>query len=223
LALQPSHDNAIVPDSEIEVLQLIEEPPRRRRRGLPIWVRLILLILAGIWLTVFTIGALLNPYNPPALPALSVYAIGMAASPDDQGAWLAAAALATDESDPATACEFTPKKMGTHQGPPLNLPQCTFKEITGLPCPSCGMTTSFSLLIHGDIWNSMKANFAGTALATLGLFFIPWSIASAWRGRFLFIRSLEMTLFRLSIAFIILLFGRWGIALAVIYFSRSAG
>jgi hypothetical protein len=223
LALQPSHDHGIVPASEIEVLELIEERPRRRRRGLPIWVRLVLLVLAGIWLTVFTIGALLTPYNPPPAVALSTYAIGQCAAPDGQGTLVALAAIATDKSDPETAWVWPPKSTGTHQGPPLNLPQCTFKEFTGLPCPSCGMTTSFSLLVHGDIWNSMRANFAGTALALLGMFYIPWSIASAWRGRFLFIQSLEMTLFRLSIGFIILLFGRWGIALAIIYFSRSGG
>ena len=45
------------------------------------------------------------------------------------------------------------------------------------------MTTSFSLLLHGDVWNSLKANFAGTILATLGMLYVPWSILSAWRRR----------------------------------------
>src|SRR5262245_38230563 len=40
----------------------------------------------------------------------------------------------------------------------LGLPECTFKNLTGKPCPSCGMTTSFSLLIHGDPVNAWKAN-----------------------------------------------------------------
>lgn len=136
-----------------------------------------------MWLTVFVIGVLLNPYE----------------------------------------ADGTPRTSETHRQWPLNLPQCTFKELTGLPCPSCGMTTSFSLLVHGDVWNSLRANFAGTALATLGMFYIPWSLASAWRGRFLFIRSLEMTLFRLSIVFMVLLFGRWAIALAIAYFTPSGG
>lgn len=178
--MQPSNDEVIVPASEIIELEPIERPWPRRRR-LPIWVRLLLLGLAGIWVTVFTIGALLNPYFE----------------------------------------DGTPRRMETHRQ--MGLPECTFKEVTGYPCPSCGMTTSFSLLMHGDVWNSLRANFAGTVLAALGLVYVPWSVLSAWRGRFMYIRSLEMTLFRISIVFIVLLFGRWGVALAMTYWSQSGG
>jgi hypothetical protein len=180
LVLQPSNDEVIVPASEIVELELVERP-WPRRRGLPIWARLIMLAGAGVWLTVFVIAALLNPYQE----------------------------------------DGTPRTMETHRQ--LGLPECTFKEVTGLPCPSCGMTTSFSLLIHGDPLNSLRANFAGTVLATLGLIYVPWSILSALRGRFLYVRSLELTLFRLSIVFLILLFGRWGMALALAYWWPSGG
>ena len=68
-------------------------------------------------------------------------------------------------------------QMETHRQ--LGLPPCTFYVLTGgLPCPSCGMTTSFALLMHGDVWNSLQANAAGTLLALLGLAFIPWSLAT---------------------------------------------
>jgi hypothetical protein len=101
--------------------------------------------------------------------------------------------------------------MGTHMQ--LGLPDCNFKVLTGLPCPSCGMTTSFSLVMHADVWNSLKANFAGTALATFGLIFLPWAFASAFLGKFLFVRSLEMVVFRLAIIFLVILFGRWALVL----------
>ncbi|MSQ96555.1 MAG: DUF2752 domain-containing protein [Gemmataceae bacterium] len=106
-----------------------------------------------------------------------------------------------------------PLRMGTHQQ--LGLPECTFKAKAGIPCPSCGMTTSFSLLIHADVWNSLKANFAGTGLATFGLLFIPWALASAFFGRFVFVRSLEMLVFRLAIVFLVILFGRWAVVVLV--------
>ena len=105
------------------------------------------------------------------------------------------------------------RKLGTHQQ--LGLPECTFKSMVGVPCPSCGMTTSFSLMMHADVWNSMKANFAGTALVSFGLLFIPWAFASAFLGRFVFIRALEMVIFRLAIVFLVLLFGRWAIVIAL--------
>ena len=106
-----------------------------------------------------------------------------------------------------------PMTMGSHQQ--LGLPECNFKTFTQIPCPSCGMTTSFSLLMHADVWNSLKANFAGTALAAFGLLFIPWAFASAFFGRLVFIRSLEMVVFRLALVFLIVLFGRWGIVIVL--------
>lgn len=113
----------------------------------------------------------------------------------------------------------TARRMETHRQ--LGLPPCSFKELTGYPCPSCGMTTSFALLLHGDIWNSARANFAGTALATLGLAFIPWALACAAGGRVVWLGSFDMTLFRLCITFLVLLFGRWGLALLITYWQSS--
>ena len=104
-----------------------------------------------------------------------------------------------------------PLRMGAHKQ--LGLPECGFKEVANLPCPSCGMTTSFTLLMRADVWHSMQANFAGTALATFGVLFIPWALASAFFGRFVFIRRLEIVIFRLAVVFLILLFGRWGVVI----------
>ncbi len=110
----------------------------------------------------------------------------------------------------------SPRLMGTHMQIGIGdntLPDCNFKELAKLPCPSCGMTTSFCLLIRADIWNSMRANCAGTVLASFGLLFIPWALASAFLGRIVFIRSLETVIFRLAVIFLALLFGRWVIVL----------
>jgi hypothetical protein len=99
----------------------------------------------------------------------------------------------------------------------LGLPPCTFRFATGLPCPSCGMTTSFALLVRGDLWNSLRANAAGTALGLLCLAFIPWAVISAWRGHLLFIRSVERALTRIVVVFLVLMLLRWGIVLLVYY------
>jgi hypothetical protein len=103
----------------------------------------------------------------------------------------------------------------------MGLPPCTFKVLTGVPCPSCGMTSSFTLLMHGDPWNSVQANFVGTLLAIFCLAFIPWALASAVRGRLLLVRSLETILVRLVLAFVILLLVRWGFVVAWILLSEN--
>jgi hypothetical protein len=102
-----------------------------------------------------------------------------------------------------------PRRLETHLQ--LGLPPCTFYEMTGIPCPSCGMTTSFALLLHGDVVNSLRANAVGTALAAFCLGLIPWGLASGVRGRLYFIRSLERALTRTVLIFVALLLLRWGI------------
>lgn len=103
--------------------------------------------------------------------------------------------------------------METHRQ--LGLPECNFKRITGLPCPSCGMTSSFALLMHGDLVNSLRANAAGTLLAILCLAYIPWALLCAVLGRRLLIRSFEGTLMRLVVLFLVLMLCRWAIVLLV--------
>ena len=120
----------------------------------------------------------------------------------------------------------TPRLLSTHSQ--LGLPPCTFLEITkkrfggeGIPCPSCGMTTSFALLMHGDLVNSLQANYAGTAIALLCLVAIPWLLACASRQRILFIRSMEKAIVIVTIAFLGLMMVRWAIVLAMIRWGGS--
>jgi hypothetical protein len=108
-----------------------------------------------------------------------------------------------------------PLQMETHRQ--LGLPRCTFYDMTGLPCPSCGMTTSFALLMHGDVWNSLRANAVGTLLAAVGLVFIPWALACAVRGRPYVVWSFEWALTRAIIVFLILMLVRWVIVLGLIF------
>ncbi len=42
---------------------------------------------------------------------------------------------------------------------------CLFKEVTGLPCPSCGTTRSLLLLMHGQFRESLMMNPFGMMLA----------------------------------------------------------
>ena len=106
-----------------------------------------------------------------------------------------------------------PLRMETHRQ--LGMPPCTFYTLTKMPCPSCGMTTSFALLIRGDVWNSLRANAAGTLLATLGLLLIPWCLVSVVRGRTVFVRSVERTIAIFVVSFLVVMLLRWAIILVI--------
>jgi hypothetical protein len=82
------------------------------------------------------------------------------------------------------------------------------------------MTTSFALLIRGDVWNSLKANAVGTLLAAFCLFLIPWSLVSTLLKRPVFIVSIERALTRLVVVFLVLMLIRWAIILAVVLTNR---
>jgi uncharacterized protein DUF2752 len=103
----------------------------------------------------------------------------------------------------------------------LGLPECNFKGVTGLPCPSCGMSTSFALLVRGDVGNSLCANAVGTLLAAFFLVLLPWSVLCALRGRLYFVRAIEPTVLRLLLAFVTLMLLRWLVVLGEIWWTRA--
>ena len=55
---------------------------------------------------------------------------------------------------------------------PLHLPTtCPFKLVTGIPCPSCGLTHATCALAHGQFVQAERYNLAAIPLALLGLVF----------------------------------------------------
>jgi hypothetical protein len=49
----------------------------------------------------------------------------------------------------------------------LGLPECQFEARTGLPCPSCGFTTSVSFFAHGNLLASLYVQPTGFVIALL--------------------------------------------------------
>jgi hypothetical protein len=64
--------------------------------------------------------------------------------------------------------------MGTHQS--LGLPPCGALVLWGVPCPSCGMTTSWAWFARGDFGRSWVTNPGGFLLA------VYVAIMSGWMG-----------------------------------------
>jgi hypothetical protein len=89
----------------------------------------------------------------------------------------------------ARGIEPDPRGYGTHEQ--FGLPACTFLQTTGLPCPSCGMTTSFAYLARGRLVEAMRANLAGGVLAILCAVQIPWLWISVARGRLWLVRRMD--------------------------------
>ena len=74
-----------------------------------------------------------------------------------------------------------PRGFGTHQR--LGLPPCTIRVLSGVRCPTCGMTTSFANFVRGRFAASARANAAGFCLAWVCAVQLPWCVVSLRRGK----------------------------------------
>ncbi|WP_417385137.1 DUF2752 domain-containing protein [Gimesia sp.] len=92
------------------------------------------------------------------------------------------------------AIQITPdsRGFGTHQK--LGFAPCVIKTRFSIPCPSCGMTTSFSHFVRGQIRQSAQANTSGLILAVVCLVMIPWSWISVYYRRYWLVSQPETCL-----------------------------
>ena len=70
---------------------------------------------------------------------------------------------------------------GTHEA--LGMPPCAFLQRTGLPCPGCGMTTSFSWFVRGNLAASIYVQPMGALLAAVSCSAIWIAMYVAITGR----------------------------------------
>lgn len=99
--------------------------------------------------------------------------------------------------------------FGTHQR--LGLPPCTFRQLTGIRCPSCGMTTSWSRLVRGQVARSFQANAGGAVLGITSLLLAPWALISRLRGKWLWRPMGEWTTVALVASLLAVTLIDWGI------------
>ena len=139
-----------------------------------------------------------NPAHGPATGHPGEAAYPRTAAASGYGLRLAAAAVfAVSAGVLLVALMLTPKTqagVGTHEA--MGLPACGLEVATGIPCATCGMTTSFSLMAHGrfvaafinqpagallSVITAMATVLSGYALAT-GMSLAPIGRA-LWRPR----------------------------------------
>jgi hypothetical protein len=82
-----------------------------------------------------------------------------------------------------------PRGWGTHEQ--LGLPPCTFSQLAGVRCPACGMTTSWSLVVHGRLTEALDNHVTGTALAALAMLGAVAALWVAASGRWIVWRRYE--------------------------------
>jgi hypothetical protein len=81
----------------------------------------------------------------------------------------------------AALLQPSPTGLGTHTA--LGLAPCAFQQQFGIPCPSCGMTTSWAWFARGNIVASLWIQPMGTLLAFLTAFTFWGGIYVAVTGR----------------------------------------
>lgn len=99
----------------------------------------------------------------------------------------------------AVAASLDPDERGHGTHEQMGLPGCSVQMFSGRPCPTCGMTTSFSHAVRGQLLGAFTAQPAGALLALLtmaGLCLsayvlatgaeLPW-LRGLWRWRTLII------------------------------------
>ena len=86
----------------------------------------------------------------------------------------------------------SPTGMGTHKA--LGLQPCQFLATSGLPCPTCGMTTSFAHFVRGEWLRSFYVQPMGFlgALATGAIFWACFYIAVTGRPIHRLIKQVPM-------------------------------
>lgn len=92
----------------------------------------------------------------------------------------------------AARLDADPRGFGTHEQ--LGLYPCSIMTLCGFRCPACGMTTAWTLLLHGDLLGSARANFGGLLLGIAAIVTVPWALWSAATGKWLALRPGDWTL-----------------------------
>ena len=108
------------------------------------------------------------PSNPNAsLVALAEY------SSRDRAQYIALSAMSGVVLTIARVLSPSPNGLGTHQQ--LGLPPCFFHQWTGIPCPTCGMTTSFAYTVRFHFYEAFVTQPFGMFACVLTVLMIPTS------------------------------------------------
>lgn len=102
---------------------------------------------------------------------------------------------------------FNPGNQGTFT-------VCLWRNVTGIPCPSCGTTRSMNAFLHGHFREAAQTNPLGLSLMPLLVVLPIWILFDAWRKQntlyTFYLRILpQITRSRVAIPLALLLLANW--------------
>lgn len=113
----------------------------------------------------------------------------------------------------ATACILRPDPRGFGTHSQLGLGECSFRKLSGKPCPACGMTTAFAWSVRGRVDRAWRANPAGSVIAPMVLILIPWLASTSITGRPWPFRTADVPLVGVVLLGVALALANWAVRL----------
>jgi hypothetical protein len=130
----------------------------------------------------------------------------------DRGLWLLLGAASLSVLGVSRGLIPDARGVGTHTQ--LGMPPCGFLQLTGLPCPACGLTTCFAHLARGQLDRALHANALGVVLFACVLASLPLAMWASARKRAFFETFARMHIERLCIALACIALVQWFVRVA---------
>ena len=109
---------------------------------------------------------------------------------------------------------LTPSSTGVGTHEQLGLPPCGMLAWLGIPCPACGLTTSFAHLAHGDVLAALQVHPLGLPLFLVTCSAVPATLWALLRGMPVMAAIDRVQADRAALYFVITALAVWGIRLA---------
>lgn len=110
-----------------------------------------------------------------------------------------------------------PRGYGTHRK--LLFFPCNFLHFTGKPCPTCGLTTSASELLHFNFKKSIRAHIGGIPVVSMGIIYIFYLIFVNFTSLDMPEKSKKYISNITAFSILILVFG-WGTLRLILLFKK---
>lgn len=115
--------------------------------------------------------------------------------------------------------EPDPRGYGTHEK--LGLPPCFFHLFSGLPCPLCGLTTSFIFMSRGHLSQAFTAHPLGPMLFASLVFMGLFCLFASLLGRGIRFRHGDSLVRRGSAVLVVVILITWVLRLSILFLANK--